>query len=131
MRVRPSSDWLCKLFGAQHLNADQRFLPLDPRIMTWRDRIGRAWPKGLLSSVVHLHSERTRNDVPDVGYLTAVSLHDGLDAFRPLPTRLKIEPPESISGQPNDLDAGLRGRPHLVWIGVIFDFELSYGDGIF
>ena len=100
--------------GAHDLDADKRLIANNRAVVSRRDRVRLSPTDDLGAAVLHLDAERSRDGVSGMGDLAAVRPGDLLDAGRPPPSRLELEPRQRDAMQADDLDAGLGRRAQLI-----------------
>src|SRR5207248_2172513 len=99
---------------APELDTDGGLVADDPSVVAGRDQVRAAGLDVDLRAVVVLDVHRAGDQIAKVLGLAAVGLGDGLDALRPLPSRLEREPADLGAADVYDLDAGLVGRADLI-----------------
>src|SRR3954449_2216379 len=80
-----------------------------------------------LGAIVVLDGQPTGVDNADMAGLAALSSGDGLDRFRPAPSRLECHPCGCRPGHTHDINLRLVRRPRLVWRIEVPRFHTGHG----
>src|ERR1700693_1453552 len=132
-RFRPTSDipgigtffsGLRVLLRTHDLDSDERFVTLDPCIVSRRDGVRHSRTDSDLRTIVHLDCYAAGHGITDMTDLAAVGVDGWLHAFRPSPPRLENETSDREAFKPNYFNSRFARGPALVRFVVRFGFKL-------